>query len=85
MERSYQLDSALEGLTGSAIRTFIDGLLSGIDRALSAVIRIGVQIVFTMASKRWACEACDRCPLRVSGAQLVRLVFVAGVLLLSPG
>jgi hypothetical protein len=50
MERSYQLDSALEGLTGSAIRTFIDGLLSGIDRALSAVIRIGVQIVFTTSS-----------------------------------
>jgi hypothetical protein len=51
MERSYQLDSALEGLTGSAIRTFIDGLLSGIDRALSAVIRMSVQFVLTTSSK----------------------------------
>jgi hypothetical protein len=50
MERSYQLDSALEGLTGSAIRTFIDGLLSGIDRALSAVIRINVHPVLTTSS-----------------------------------
>jgi hypothetical protein len=49
------------------------------------LVRTSVQIVFTMASKRWACEACDRPPLRVSGAQLVSLVFVAGVFLLSIG
>ena len=28
------------------------------------VIRRSVQFVFTMASKRWALEACDPCPLR---------------------